>query len=536
MINALPPRLRRASTWGWLIALSLLASPAVGLAQGTPKKDQATTTKKSKAGDAAAKAKDGGSAAKAKADAKAKAEAEAEAEAKAAEEAKVQATSVEVFKDPRAEEALTKQHPIPGLRAARPTDLNAVKAMAASSANLDPEVLQRFVEGMAYQLVDASNIKNLLTPPPGTITRTSLNIQTAVDGLIDVMKIAQVSNNAAFLKAYNALLIATLPKLLDNHLVSRIQAMIVLGQVPSAEVLPILLAQLKDPKQTVWVKLWALKGLSNLVQDGVAVTSVLGTDRAFTASQAVLGFLDAEKEAGIPWPARMRAMEALGALRQATGPTSRDKAEFCSAAMDVLADPSMTPEVRASAASALGMIQVNPSLAKYNFPVVAYWIGLLSADIGDAIVKDFKKNPTEAEYLSGLLIGPINQAYNGIEGARESGLLNAPIAHPNVAPSLTYIRQLAELDTAVARASVELVRAAKGAIPDRLADLTKRVAALREFLNANPPKDFHLIPPEGTEYTLKAPEAQAEPNEKADAASDDKADAAKTDAPKSDGK
>ena len=533
---AVPPTSRWGSTWGWLLVIGLLACSTQAPGQEAPTATQGststpsaatTTTPKSKGtSSSTSKSKDSAKTSKAKSESKAKAEAKAKAdaeaaaeeEARAAEDAKVHATSVEVFKDPRAEEALTKQHPVAGLKAAKPNDLAAVKAMASGSTNLDNDILQRFVEGMAYQLVDASNIKNLVSPPPGSITRSSLNIQVAVDGLIDVMNIAKATNNASFIKAYNALLIATLPKLLDNHLVSRIQAMIVLGQIPSSDVLPILLAQLKDAKQTVWVKLWALKGLSNLTQDGVNVTNALGTDRAYTAAQAVLAFLAAEKEAGLPWPATMRAMEALGALRQATGPTSREKAEMSSAAMDVLANSEMNIEARASAGMALGLIQVSPAIPKYNYPLIGYWVGSLAADVGDAIAKEFKKNPTEAEYLSGLLIGPIAQSFGGIEGARESGLLNLPTSHPNVPPSLTYLRQIADLNTATGRAAVELVRAPKGQIPERLADLGKRVAELRDFLAKNPPKDFHLIPPGGTEYVPAAPEAPAEAGDaKADA-------------------
>ena len=75
-------------------------------------------------------------------------------------------------------------------------------------------------------------------------------------------------NNDKFLTVYNRLLIQKLVPLLKNHLIPRVQAMIVLGQSGSAEMLPIYEAQIKDKTQTMWVKLWAMEGMANIIETG----------------------------------------------------------------------------------------------------------------------------------------------------------------------------------------------------------------------------------------------------------------------------
>src|SRR6516165_3520946 len=107
MINAFAPMMRRGCSWVWLlIALSGLV-PASTLGQATktspaPTKD---TKPKAESGPLAAEAADSNRS----------------------------AGTLEVFKDPRAEEALEKLKSVPGLRPVNPKDLTAFKGMAAGS-------------------------------------------------------------------------------------------------------------------------------------------------------------------------------------------------------------------------------------------------------------------------------------------------------------------------------------------------------------------------------------------------------------------
>lgn len=530
MIQALAPTLRRRCSWVWvtLVVAGVTVSPALLRAQPPQSKG---------AGPGATKAAP--KEAPAPKDATTK---EAQPPAEEPPPAVNLGGTVESFKDPRAEKALGVFKAVPGLRDCRPSDITQVKAAASTSGPVDTALVQRFVDGMAYRLIDKANLNGLIAPPPGTNLNSSVlrGVKDASANLLDVLFTARTAKNAGFLQAYNRALQATLPKLLDNNLVSRIEAMIVLGQAADPGALPIYMAQLKDANQTVWVKLWAARGISNLVDGGARVDQVLSVQQASAAGKALVDFLEAEKDA--PWPAQMRALEAIGAMRQASQPTSLNKAEMAAVAMQFLADGEATPEVRSAAAWALGMMRVNPAVSGYNFQLVAYHIGLFAADLAsdaaasypapkaaprpaakdasktakaDAKKKDqaaeeapaevSASNPTLSEYLAGLLVAPVFQAFNGIEGVRESGLAK----QTNLGQAAAYVKQIADLQSAAARASVELVRGTPGQYEGHIKNLHDRIAALKAALDKAPPKDFHLVPGTGPEYRPAAGEEKA---------------------------
>lgn len=395
--------------------------------------------------------------------------------------------SVEVFTDPNAEAAMKKFHSVPGWKPCRLQDVAAVKAMAAAGGTVDRDLIARFVQGMGYDLASRSNINALVNPPPNLSPNSARGVQNASDNLIEVLNTAKQAGNTSFLSVYNQELVNALPKLLDNHLIARIQAMIVLGQTGSAAALPVFVSQLKDKSQTVWVQLWAARGLTNVFDNGRRVDTV-GAQEAINAGKVVADYLESKKD--LPWPAQMRALQALGAMRQAAVPSNMQKAEMAVAAMRLLANPDGRPEVRAAAAWALGMFRVSPQITRYNFPLIAYEIGQLTADVGEQVNSSFGENPTRSHYLTNLLVTPIFQSFYGVEGVRESGLLKSPTA----APSQGFITKVADLTSKVARASVELVRAPGGQVSIRKRELGDRVSALKSFLDKNAPKDFHLVP------------------------------------------
>ncbi len=117
-----------------------------------------------------------------------------------------------------------------------------------------------------------------------------------------------------------------------------------------------------------------------------------------------------------PWPAQMRTLEALGSLRRAGSPTAPGKVEMADLAMRFLADPAARPEV-ALRRLALGMMRVTSANGCFNFALIAYHIGELSAAIGERIASsDLSKGTAEAEYLTSLLVYQIYPALNGQPG------------------------------------------------------------------------------------------------------------------------
>ena len=271
----------------------------------------------------------------------------------------------EIFKDDRAEEALGKLKSVG--KDCPPKIVSDIRSMAAGQIPVDSETIQKFVSGMANRLTDKSNINAVVSPPANLLPTSpaARAVAVTVDNLIDPLLSAKALKNTSFLNAYNQELLATLPQLLNNHLVSRIQAAIVLAQTGSAQNLPIFLAQLKDPKQTIWVKLWATRGITNIVDGGRSADSALSATDASNAAKAVVDYLKAEKE--LPWPAQLRALETLGALRQPGLPSSPQKAEIAATAMQFLADPDARLEVRVKAAWAMGMFQVAPRSQNITF-------------------------------------------------------------------------------------------------------------------------------------------------------------------------
>ncbi len=471
MIKALAPRMRQGCSWVWL---------SIALASGfqlTPLFAQQPTPKKEAA-----------------------AEKKVETDPSADDSGDTAGGGVEVYADPSAVAALKIFKSVPGTKPPRPDHFKQVKAMASSGQPVDREVIKDFVNGMAYSLTDKSNINALIEPkktsgrPPAT-----LEIQKATDSLLDPLHTAKLAKNTSFLNAYTDVLIDILPKLLDNNLISRMQAIIVLGNTGNGRATKIFLDQIKLDEQTVWVKMWCFHGLTVIVENG---TKELGAE-ASVAGKVISDYLDANQE--LPWPVEYRALEALGSMRQASMPNAPQTVNMASTAMRYLADTERRPEVRATAAWALSMLRVNTAVKNYNYRLIAYNTGSLAADLGTKINEVFhEKNRTLSEALTGLLVTPIYQTFSGTDGVRESGLLKVPGGNPDLATT----RQIADLSKEVAKASVELVRAPNGQIQNFKKALGDRVAALKAFLDKNPPKEYSLVP-KGQEFRLVKPQVAA---------------------------
>ena len=402
---------------------------------------------------------------------------------------------VEIFKDPNAEELLDvkKYNPIRSVRM-MPGDVEAVKVTAGNpNAAVDTTVIRRMVDGMVAQLTDTKNIQALIDPPPSMPmgSPTMRAIEEATRNLLEPIYMARAAQNTRFLTEYNRILLRSLQPLLKHHLVPRVQAMIVLGQSGNPEALKLFLDEIRNPRQTLWVKLWAIRGITNIKQNPSARLSAA---QEIEAARVVAAQLD-EKTKDMPWPLQLRALEALSSLRQGYIPAAPKNAEMAVAAMRILADPKARTEVRAEAARALGMMQITTAVPGYNFPLVAYAAAQLAARVGDQIVASYSAdkgtplNATKAEYLTALLVGPVYQAFEGQAGVRESGLL-----HGNATAARSDIQKVADQIKPVAKAALELIRAPKGQLKARRADLAARVEALKDFLAKNVPANRHLVP------------------------------------------
>ena len=419
--------------------------------------------------------------------------------------------TIEVFKDPNIEAYqlldATRFRPLPS-SPFTPTELLELKQMAANK-NIppDPQLINRVVKGLAAKLTDRAGIQALIempdeeAPPAGAAkdaikkanvaeaarSEAAKAIPQATADLLEPLFKARGVENRDFLRDYQRALNQWLPPVLSNHLISRVQAMIVLGESGSSDALATFEKEIANAKQTLWVKLWAIEGIKKIKEYGGRPT----TDDEAKAGKIISEFLDKEK--ALPWPVQLRALEALAVLRQGFLPNQPQKIHMASSAMRFLADPGAKLEVRAEAARALGQMQITSAVNKFNFPLVAHAAGLLAADLGTEINSLYpdtgrvSENLTKAKYLTALLIGPVYQSFEGV--SRDSGLLR--IATP---PALTYVQQVFNLVKEVAQSSFDLLNAPPKQYKDRKKSLASQIEALRGFLDKNPPSTRRLVP------------------------------------------
>src|SRR5207248_545643 len=157
--------------------------------------------------------------------------------------------------------------------------------------------------------------------------------------------------------------------------------------------------------------------------------------------------------------------------------------EMAATATQFLTDPEGRLEVRAEAGWALGMMQVPASIGGYNFTLIAYSVGEVAAALGERVHEQFPQNANQAEFLTGLLVAQIIQTFDGIDVARDSGLLKS--AHPNANPARPFVKQVADNTKPIAAAAVKLVKGPAGQAPQNLQELQKRVTELKAWLQKN---------------------------------------------------
>jgi hypothetical protein len=497
MIQAFAPRMPRGFSWVWLAIVAVALAPWTTLAQTPP-------TPAEKAKPRAADDKP---------------------EAKPAPVEETEPTA-EIFLDPNAKRTLAIFNPLIAttqMKVATAGDDRAkIQNMAARAINLDADFLKKYIEYFAVELTKRDNLNALLNPPPPPPPPAKghapsppdpklRNLELAVDALIKPLVDARANNNGDFLNVYTKLLFeSSLVKILENNYLSRIDAMIVLGMAGSSapNALDLYINQLKKQDQVIWVKLWAARGLTNAAKSG---TVDLDASKSILAADALITFLDSDPK--LPWPAQVRALEALGSLRVATANNPK-KIDAASVAMRYLADPEANPEARAWAAWALGSMKVSPALGAYNFMLLGHEIGELTIDLGQQIVHEFDDDPANfdrekdmAAHLTGLLLFQVYPALVGEEGVRDSGLLKSK--HPNAGGATNqFLTKVEDKVKAVTREAYELLRAGGANNKGKRNDLDAKIADLKIFMGQTVPKDRHLVPG-GSEFPPNPPQEVA---------------------------
>ena len=490
MIQVLAPKMPRGWSWVWLpIAMAALMTSSA-LAQvggGAPKAAPAKAADKP-AGD--------------------------EPPSAITKDFKLRRPPQEIYPDPLSKQAIGVFNPLPypspPLKTmGTPNDRATVQTMASGGFAPNAELIRRYIEHYAAELSKRENLNAFISPPPNLTQSTARAIEKAVSDLLNPITIARANVNAnstKFLETYTRQLFdSSFVKLLDNNLISRIDAMIVLGMVGSgnSKDLDVYIAQINKPDQVMWVKQWASHGITNATDDG---KKTLDATRTIQAVEALTKFLDGDAKA-MPWPVQMRALEAIGSLRMAVNNTSRGRIDAASAVMPYLLDPEARPEVRAWAAHALGFMNVPTGVKPYNFPLLADAIGRAAADLGDRVVAEYDQDPAgfadpnrrdEAAGLTSLLLFQVYGGLAGEPGARESGLLQ--MNHPNASAISSYLKELSNNVQAEAKQAVELLRSGGGdALKAQRDKLAASISELRAFLASKPPKDRRLVP-EGPEF------------------------------------
>lgn len=398
------------------------------------------------------------------------------------------------YKDQRAVAALANTFPelFPNARSLATSSADArINAMAAGRQPFDRSIIPGYIQAQIAQLTAHRNIDALLDTSADP--RLAKSIEEAGQRLVNPILAAIEAKNATFRTAFTQALLNVAPDVMKNHLYARLMLLLALGRSQEPQALDLLKKQLEDPNQPAAVKHLAAVGISQ-----IAPVMRGNVGEAMRAAKSVQTFL--ERESGTFWPVEMRALEALGALRQSTANQLNPKPEFTATAMKYLADPEARPIVRAWAATALGMLRPTAKPDDVNFYLMAYNMGLVAAEVGQRIAAmdvDPKNSEKTRQYLEQVRrdTDDLMQLYQGFEGdpaLRDAGLLK--IDHPAALRQREAISAIATKVKAIITASVALSRSAGELIGRNRAELARTVEGLKAALAQAAPQDYALYP------------------------------------------
>ena len=409
------------------------------------------------------------------------------------------------WEDPRAAEAMSNTFPELPMVKTSGADLSLINQLAKGQGTLDPSAIDRYVKSRVADLTKKASIQALMEP--GMKGGNTKALEDAAHGLIAPMMAIPTPANRRFREAYAAKLVEALQPIWKMHLHSRTMGMIVLSRSDDPQTLPVFAAQLSDPDQLAIVKLLAAVGITNVAEKG---NRDVDQNSAIPPAKALAEFLTTEPDTF--WPAKFRAVEALGSLRVASAKPLDSNAEIAATVLAVAADPKNAPTVRAWASWALGMFRIPISVRTYNFPIAANVIGTVAADIGAKVAEQ----PDAAEGKMARLANMLVQLHLGLVGdpsVRGSGLSRSN--HPNAAAARGYIGEVEKRVRAVAKAALEMSTSTRSQMKDRRAALLSANDDLRTFVAKPVPTGRSLyagappVPDPGAAPTPDADAAQA---------------------------
>jgi hypothetical protein len=423
---------------------------------------------------------------------------------------------LEIWKDPNAERVLKENFPAlppprPPLTAA---EITAVNNMAANQAQMNPDLIRKYLNNYAADLTQPANVKALADPEQG-LAANAKKIEEATNRLAQPLATANAIRYNQFRTTYVRELVPVVQNLLKNNFYARLEGMIVLSRSGDSNAIPLFAEALRDKDQVMSVKERAAVGIALVSQHG---RSDVDPSQATIAAQALAQFLQNEPNAW--WPVQVRALEALGSLRMANPPANPQRADFATVALRMLADPKLKPDVRAAAAWALGMMRMERVSSKVNFALLGHHVGQDAVDLGNRIIAaDADGRLLRARHFDRLVL-QLMEALNGDTSIGNAGLLKS--SHPGAAAARATLEQIDRLVRGLAQSALDLDRAPaeravvtkKGATPTKSArarmrdDVQARVDELKSFLAKNRPADWSLIPG-GPEFRGPQPQVAA---------------------------
>lgn len=400
----------------------------------------------------------------------------------------------ERYKDPRVDAVLANSFP-ELFQNARKTTKGENDRMLASARESggDLRSIPTYVRAQLAQLTSHRNIDAMLQPAGVPDANRAVNaIEEAGANLLNPLLEANAAKNTAFRTEFTKALVKDAPEVLKNHLYARLMLMVALSRSQDPAALDLFTKLLDDPNQILSVKLLAAVGLANI--GGSGKVDVVPAEAA-KAARSLVGFLQTEKSAF--WPARLRAAEALGSLRQAETTVRSPRADVADELLTILSSPDERPQVRAQAAWSLGMLRPTAQVSRYNFGLIAYHMGRAVAEIGEKIVEVSKDSDAGGRRLADALV-EIMLGFEGDQAIRGAGLLRNE--HSNLGAYRAAARTIADRSKAVAVAAVDLGNAPKARKDAARQALSSQIEELRSTLAANEPTDRSIYP-DGPQFT-----------------------------------
>lgn len=307
---------------------------------------------------------------------------------------------------------------------------------------------------------------------------------------------------------YITKLMDALPQLMENNIVVRVNAMIIMARQRYEPALAVMIAQVNNPDQHESVQNWAVNGIAALGELEIknkaleseavnALTKMLNRHKLPTPQAAIHPFT------------QRNIVIALGAVgRPMLSAVDRD-AKVTQNLIEILRDPTINRTTRSEAARALARMRVPPDL-DYNFQPIAIEIARFSVDAAYAAIV----NPEIDNLRSHLFVYDCYDALVSLGGDPTSRDPRRKAGAAGVHP-LAKAKRDAEFVAAIRDASKELTRILVDIykpppeikLPDdlrpKIAEITNRLknygaekaaTDLLKFIKARAPRDWKLTP------------------------------------------